>query len=386
MDWKKLRLGLGAFLTGVLFMTGVYLGIGSEAEATDRSSNATAQTDPLESGSDHSSSNVAVSTGQSVYPISSNNIIADMVEKAGPAVVRIETTSKPTTGFSRNFFGFSFPYEILPENALGSGFIINEEGYLLTNYHVIEDADSIQVFLSDFDEPFKATVIGQDKELDLAVLKIDSTEKFPYLPLGDSDAIRVGEWSVAIGNPFGLDHTVTVGVISAKGRPLTISGQQFKNLLQTDTSINPGNSGGPLLNLQGEVIGINTAINSEGQGLGFAIPINTVKEVLDDLMTKGKISRPFVGVGLSDITDDIADYFGFDFTEGAIITQIYRGSAAEQAGLKQYDVILEVDGSKIKNSQDLVNYIGKKKVGDEVKFLIWRSGELKTIRVIIGER
>lgn len=313
-----------------------------------------------------------------------------MVELAGPAVVRIETQSAPVSrGYSSPFgdlFGFNYPSYRLPENALGSGFIINEEGYLLTNYHVIENADSIQVFLSDYEEPFTAKVIGQDAELDLAVLKIEGKQKFPYLQMGDSDAIRVGEWSVAIGNPFGLDHTVTVGVISAKSRPLEINKQKFKDLLQTDASINPGNSGGPLLNLNGQVIGINTAINAEGQGLGFAIPINTVKGVLDDLINNGKVARPFVGIGLSDLNKEIANYFGFDFTEGTIITQVYKDSAGDKAGLKQYDVVLEVDGTKIKNSQALVDLIGKAKVGDKKKFLIWRSGELKTITVEIGEK
>lgn len=389
MDWKKIRLIILSFGAGIMLMTGVLIGSQNHQYFTENRSYAEAGNSSQEKGSTTDDS-IPVSSKQ-LYPLSSNNIIADMVDAAGPAVVRIETKTTPTSrGYSSSpfgdFFGFSFPSEPQESNALGSGFIINDQGYIVTNYHVIEKADSIQVFVSGFDKPFNATVVGKDPELDLAVLKLDSNEKLPYLTLGDSDAIRVGDWSVAIGNPFGLDHTVTVGVISAKSRPLNIGNQKFKNLLQTDTSINPGNSGGPLLNLNGEVIGINTAINAQGQGLGFAIPINTAKEVLDDLINKGKVSRPFVGVGLSDINAESAAYFGFDFKEGTIISQVQEGSAADQAGIKQFDVILEMDGKKIKDSQALVDEIGNHKVGDQVKFLIWRSGDLKTITVTIGEK
>lgn len=390
MEWKKFRLVVFSFLAGVLLMSGVIIGSQNQQYFTDHKAYADQSTDQTSGTNNNNEATVPVAA-QQLYPISSNNIIADMVDAAGPAVVRIETksTSKTSQGYSNPFgdyFGFSFPDRQQESSALGSGFIINQEGYIVTNHHVIDSADSIQVFVTGFEKPFNATVVGKDPELDLAVLKMEGNEKFPYLKMGNSDNIRVGEWSVAIGNPFGLDHTVTVGVISAKSRPLQIKSQQFKNLLQTDASINPGNSGGPLLNLNGEVIGINTAINAEGQGLGFAIPINTVKEVLDDLMNKGKVSRPFVGIGLSDLNSDIANYFGFDFKEGSIITRVQEGSAAEKAGLQQYDVILEMDGGKVKNSQDLVDAIGKLKVGDQKKFLIWRSGELKTITVTIGEK
>jgi S1-C subfamily serine protease len=173
---------------------------------------------------------------------------------------------------------------------MGSGFIISVDGYLITNNHVIDGADSIKVKLLGSEDSYNASIIGTDPEQDLAVLKIDVKYKLPVIPLGDSDRISPGDWAIAIGNPYGLDHSVTMGVISAKGRPLTIQGHTFKSLLQTDASINPGNSGGPLLNLSGEVIGINTAVTVEGQGLGFAIPINTAKEILQDLINKGKIT------------------------------------------------------------------------------------------------
>lgn len=387
MEWKKMRLVFFSFLAGVLLMTGVLIGTQNQAYFSDNRSYASSANDQQNSSLEHSNvSNIPV-TSQQIYPITSNNIIADMVDTVGPAVVRIETTTAPKGRNNVSPFGFNFPFDQQQEsNALGSGFIINKEGYIVTNYHVIEQADSIQVFVSGFEKPFNATIIGKDADLDLAVLKINAQENFPFIKMGDSNSIRVGDWSVAIGNPFGLDHTVTVGVISAKSRPLQVGNQKFKDLLQTDTSINPGNSGGPLLNLNGEVIGINTAINAQGQGLGFAIPINTVKEVLDDLINNGKVSRPFVGIGLSDLNADIAKYFGFDFKEGTIITQVIEGSAAEKAGLQQYDVILEIDGNKIKNSQDLVDRIGAHKVGDHVKLLIWRSGNLQSVSVTIGEK
>lgn len=251
---------------------------------------------------------------------------------------------------------------------------------------MIDGADTIQVFISGQDKPIAARVVGRDPELDLAVLKINSDGKLPYLKLGDSDKIEVGEWSVAIGNPFGLDHTVTVGVISAKGRPLTINGQNFKNLLQTDASINPGNSGGPLLNLKGEVIGINTAINAQGQGLGFAIPINTAKSVLDDLITKGKVSHPWVGIGVYTLTKDLANYYGLSVEEGVLISQIYNNSPAEKAGLQPGDVVLEIDKQKVTTSEQLVDIISKAKVGEVKRFLINRQGKLITVAVSIGEK
>jgi serine protease Do len=382
MTWKKVRTIFFSFMAGAILMGGVWMSNQNDeffssdkafAEATEQKSAA---------------------VNDDIAPISSDNVIAEMVKKAGPAVVRIETSSKITTnGLSdrerlfREFFGFNpFPDQGESRNGLGSGFIINEDGYILTNHHVVDSADTIQVFMAGKEKPIKAKVIGKDPELDLAVLKVEVNEKLPYLKMGDSEKIEVGEWSIAIGNPFGLDHTVTVGVISAKGRPLTIEGRQFKNLLQTDASINPGNSGGPLLNLKGEVIGINTAINSQGQGLGFAIPINTVQEVLDDLIKNGKVSRPWLGVGIQDLNEELANYFGIDFDEGVIIAQVYEGSPAAQAELKQGDVIVEVDGKKIKNTEELIEIISKSKIGEIKKLLIWRDGSLMPVRVKIAER
>ncbi|MFY9217639.1 MAG: trypsin-like peptidase domain-containing protein, partial [Tepidanaerobacteraceae bacterium] len=235
--------------------------------------------------------------------------IPEIVEKVGDAVVYIETVSESSSSsdpffndpFFRYFFGDSFGFRTTPRvsRGIGTGFIINPKGYIITNEHVINNATEVTVTVIGFDEPFKATVVGKDFNLDLAVLKIDSSKKLPYIELGNSDEMRVGDWVIAIGNPYRLDHTVTVGVISAKGRPVTIPDQStgkqrvYKDLIQTDAAINPGNSGGPLISLDGKVIGINTAVNAQAQGIGFAIPINTAKEVLDELIKTGSVTRPF---------------------------------------------------------------------------------------------
>ncbi|MDD3267892.1 MAG: trypsin-like peptidase domain-containing protein [Syntrophomonadaceae bacterium] len=235
-----------------------------------------------------------VSDSTTVAQLNKQNSVTGIVEKTGSAVVTIETESQQAIWPGRNevygrLFGTTNPRQQTVQG-LGSGFIITANGYLLTNYHVVEDADSIKVKLLGMEEGYTAELVGADAEQDLAVLKIDAGQELPVVNLGNSDSTSTGDWAIAIGNPYGLEHTVTLGVISAKGRPMTIEDHNFESLLQTDASINPGNSGGPLLNINGEVIGINTAVNSEGQGLGFAIPINTAKSVLQDLIAQGKMS------------------------------------------------------------------------------------------------
>ncbi|MBE3549879.1 MAG: trypsin-like peptidase domain-containing protein [Brockia lithotrophica] len=324
---------------------------------------------------------------EAIFEQDGHSVVAEMVKKAGPAVVRIETRVAPGRNVPSSPFAppfpFNFPQE--PRGAIGSGFFIDDEGTILTNNHVIENASEIKVYLVDREEPLSARVVGRDPELDLAVLKVDGGP-FPYIPLGDSEAMWVGDFVVAIGNPYGLDHTVTFGVISAKERPLTIQGQPFKNLLQTDASINPGNSGGPLLNLRGEVIGINTAVSAQGQGLGFAIPINSVKEVLNDLLTKGKVSRPWLGVSVQDLTPDVADSLGISGAKGALVMQVFPNSPAAKAGLQPNDVITSFDGKNVTSAQDLVNLIQESKVGEKKKLLVYRGGKLQSIEVTIGEK
>lgn len=335
--------------------------------------------------------NNGTQTPAPIADIAEGNSISGIVERTGGAVVAIETKSRtqnPWSGSNDQFWRYfgRTPDRGQTVQGLGSGFIISADGYILTNNHVIEGATSIRVQLLGIEEPLTAKVIGTDASLDLAVLKIETAQELPVIALGDSDNIAVGDWVVAIGNPYGLDHTVTMGVISAKGRPLTIDNQQFKNLLQTDASINPGNSGGPLLNLKGEVIGINTAITTQGQGLGFAIPINTVREVLQELIEQGKVSRPWLGVSITDITQEISDYLRTNITEGVVIAEVMSNSPAQQAGLRQGDIILEINKQKIKKSEDVTELIGGSQAGAKIEILIIRNNAYKTISATLAEK
>ncbi|MCG0275876.1 MAG: trypsin-like peptidase domain-containing protein [Thermosediminibacteraceae bacterium] len=325
--------------------------------------------------------------------------IPDIIDKVSDAVVFIETTVRNKINnpffsdpFFREFFGDSFPFPDTQSKSIGSGFIISSDGYILTNHHVIEGASEVYVTVKGFSKPFKATVVGTDFELDLAVLKINSESKLPFLTLGDSDKMRVGDWVIAIGNPYRLDHTVTVGVISAKERPLSITDRStgktrvFKNLIQTDAAINPGNSGGPLLSLNGEVIGINTAVNAEAQGIGFAIPINTVKEVLDELIKTGGVARPYIGVYLQEITKDLADYFQLKSTNGALISYVVPGSPAERAGLQPGDIILKINDKAIKKPSDVTEIISNTKINEKIVLLIYRNGTTIYVPVTVGKK
>ncbi|MDD3653640.1 MAG: trypsin-like peptidase domain-containing protein [Desulfotomaculaceae bacterium] len=323
----------------------------------------------------------------------SPDTIPDIVSSVSPAVVRIDTTEQINTRelhpffndpFFQHFFGdqFQTPSRSRVSTGLGSGFIVSADGYILTNEHVVSSADTIEVTLSGRNEPYPAKKIGADHDLDLAVLKIDA-ENLPTIPLGNSDSIRVGDWVIAIGNPYGLDHTVTVGVISAKGRPVNMRDRNYKNLLQTDASINPGNSGGPLLNLKGEVVGINTAINADAQGIGFAIPSSTVQSVINDLINKGSVDHPWLGVYLQTINSEIAQYLGLEDQNGALIAQVANGSPAEKAGLKRGDVVVEYNGNKITNPNELTDLVSETPVGSQVEIRFIRGGENKTVTATI---
>lgn len=333
--------------------------------------------------------------GNPVTP-SSTGIIPDMVEKASPAVVTIQTTIE-TRGrsqdpffndpFFREFFGRRYQVDPGPQyqQGVGSGFIISKDGYILTNEHVVSGAKKIEVVMSGKDKPVPAKLVGSDAQLDLAVLKIEG-DNLPFLQLGDSNAVRVGEWVTAIGNPHGLDHTVTVGVISAKGRPVTVQDRQYKNLLQTDASINPGNSGGPLLNTRGQVIGINTAVNASAQGIGFAIPTSTVSPVLDTLISQGKITRPWLGVYIQSVNEEIADYFKLAKAEGAVVTGVVEGGPAHKAGIAQGDVIVEINRNQVVNSADLTTVVEKLKPGEKASVVVYREGKKVNVDVTIGEK
>jgi len=322
-----------------------------------------------------------------------------------PAVVNISAEKKtssnypyfewkfegPFDEFFRDFFK-NFPKYEGKSRTLGSGFIISEDGYVVTNYHVIKGGTEIVIKLVNKKE-FKGKevkIIGSDPRTDLALLKIDSKEKFPYLKLGDSDKIRVGDWVIAVGNPFQLEGTVTIGVISAKGRaniPLP-EGPDFQSFLQTDAAINPGNSGGPLVNIHGEVVGINTAITSPtggNVGIGFAIPINLAHTVIDELKIRGKVTRGYLGIYLQEITEDLKKGLNLPELKGVLISEVIPNTPASKAGLKNGDVIIEFDGKKVLDVQSFRIQVAAIPVGKSVGLKIIRDGKEKQISVKISE-
>jgi serine protease Do len=279
-------------------------------------------------------------------------------------------------------------------NSLGSGFIVDKDGYILTNRHVIDEADEINVTLSTQrpgDTPYSAKLIGKDARTDVALLKIEPKESLTPIALGDSDKTEVGDWVMAIGNPFGLGgNSVTVGVVSYKGRPLnlgSVQGTQIE-MIQTDASINPGNSGGPLLNTRGEVIGINTMIITQGvqqsAGVGFAVPINVARDILPQLREKGKVVRGYLGVQIYPVNDDTAKTFHMKDAKGALIADVTAGSPAEKAGLKPEDVVVTVDGRAVEDNSDLSRYIAGKAPGTSVKLHVLRAGDEKDFTVTLG--
>ena len=288
------------------------------------------------------------------------NSISQITKASSPAIVKIETKVKQTntSGNRRNSLQQGSQSGDTIENGIGSGFIFDDSGYILTNEHVINGADEIDVYVQGYDTPFTATLLGSSYDLDLAVLKIQGDKAFPALKIGNSDKAEVGEWVVAIGNPYDFDYTVTTGVLSAKEREISIDDDQgtrnYKHLLQTDTAINPGNSGGPLLNLNGEVIGINTAVNAEAQGMGFAIPAGTISSVVDKLKNNETIPKdpaPYIGVALQNISDDMLQDLKINSTNGAVVAEVQQGSPAFEAGIRQYDVILDVNGKPFQHSR-----------------------------------
>ena len=322
---------------------------------------------------------------------------APVVKKAAPSVVNISTTKTVTRQidpFFQDFFGmfggnhpFSFGNgapQKYKSTALGSGFIIDREGYIVTNNHVIEGADEIIIKLQD-DREFKAEIIGTDPLTDLALLKIEpkGANIAPIL-LGDSDESEIGDWVVAIGNPLGLGGTVTAGILSAKGRVL--GDGPYDNFIQTDVSINPGNSGGPLINMDGEVIGINTAIIQSAQGLGFAVPVNMLKNILPKLKKDGKVSRGWVGIVMQPLDEQLAASFGLSDTKGVLIADVTKGEPGDKAGLKAGDVIVAVDGKQAKTSRELAGIIGSKSPNERVVLTIIRDGKKQNITVKLGER
>jgi serine protease Do len=329
---------------------------------------------------------------------------SDLVAKAGPAVVNLNTVkTDKTQGRMRDMlrrsprggpldelfdqFDRFFPDGQEPshrQHSLGSGFLISKDGFIVTNNHVVDGADEIKVQMQGVDSPMTAKLIGSDPELDLAVVKIENSKDLPFLEFGDSDQSKVGSWVVAIGNPFGLQSTVTAGIVSAKGR--VIGAGPFDDFIQTDTSINPGNSGGPLLDMDGRVVGINTAIVASGQGIGFAIPANLAKGVIDDLRQHKSIKRGWLGVSIQDMDENSAKALGLKQSQGALVTSVTPGDPAAKAGVLVGDVILEVNSQPTKDANAVLRAIAAIKPGGQAMLAVWRKEKVLKLTATLGQR
>jgi len=334
----------------------------------------------------------------SVYAKSAPDSFADLAEKLMPSVVNISTTQTVKTNSNSNPFPFKFPPgspfgEMFKDfenqqpterkaSALGSGFIIKEEGIVITNNHVIANAEDILVRVGD--KEYKAKLVGADPYMDVAVLKMETKDKFNTVKFGDSDLARVGDWAMAIGNPFGLGGTVTAGIISARNRDINLT--RYDDFIQTDASINQGNSGGPLFNLKGEVIGINTAILGQGGsiGIGFAIPANAASNVIDQLIEFGETKRGWLGVRIQEVTKEIAEVEKLKKPQGALVASVGENSPADKAGVKAGDIILEFDGKKIDTMRKLPKVVANTKVGKSVQLKIWRNKKSITKKLTLG--
>jgi serine protease Do len=325
-----------------------------------------------------------------------------LAETVSPAVVHIRVEKTVNTGESmmgpfggqpfsgreqfRDFFGHRFGPRQRPEfkqPGLGSGFIIDKDGYIVTNHHVVDGAETIKVILRDETE-YPAKIIGNDPVTDIALIQVEAERPLPAVSLGNSDSLKVGEWVAAIGSPFGLQYTVTAGIVSAKGR--AIGSGPYDDFIQTDASINPGNSGGPLINMQGQVVGINTMIIARGQGIGFAIPIDLARGIIDQLKSDGEVTRGWMGITIQDLKGDLAEYHGLKEKSGALVASVIPGDPAEQAGIRPKDIITEVNGRRVTGSRDLTRLAAGLQVGDDALVTIWRNGKSKTLKVRIGER
>jgi len=359
---------------------------------------------------------VALNAGAFVLPAAAKDAGIESLRETGkafrsvakqvsPAVVFIQVekevgqqASNPFEGtpfgdeFLRRFFGQQ-PQQQAPQNApkrrevgQGSGFLISDDGYIMTNNHVVGGADKVTVQLLDGRE-FDAKIVGTDPPTDVALIKIKADGKLPFLKLGDSDQLEVGDWVLAFGNPFGLSHTLTAGIVSAKGRS-GIGLTDYENFIQTDAAINPGNSGGPLVNLDGEVVGMNSAIFTRSggyMGIGFAIPINMAKNIRTQLVEHGTVKRGRLGVYIQDLTKELADSFGIDQREGILVAQVMENSPAADAGLKQGDIILELNGNKVDKVASFRNQVSLTAPGTQIKLLVLRDGEKQTISAKVGE-
>ncbi len=378
----------------VLFLASIILGISCFNSVSDGKTKQNDK-DTIENAPAFNKSNNPIET--QMVPESFSNL----AEMASPAVVNIQTVRTAKTKnmfrqFNRSPFGDDDPMEDFfnkffgpnqqkefKQRSLGSGFIIDKEGYIVTNNHVVQDSDKIKVILKN-EKEYNAEIIGRDPNTDLALIKIKTENSLPVLKLGNSDALKVGQWVVAIGSPFGLEHTVTAGIVSAKGR--VIGSGPYDDYIQTDASINPGNSGGPLLNMNGEVIGINTIIIAGGQGIGFAIPINLAKGIVEQLKKYGDVTRGWVGITIQDLPADLSNYLGIEGKKGVLVSDVIPGDPADKAGIKPKDIITEINGQNIDSSRTLLKIVAGMSVGKNVKIKILRDGKEKIVNVEIAKR
>ncbi len=380
------KLVLGAAAAFALLVAGgfldVQIGWGGSAQAIE-----------LFGGSDGDEEKAFWQDGSGQEPIVPRGVpssFADLAERVSRGVVNIQTSRTVRgTGMPRSFeeFFFGGPLERrggaereVP--SLGSGFVISEDGFIVTNNHVVADVDTIKVAFEDGRE-LDAQVVGRDEKTDIALIRVDSDERLFALPLGNSEAVRPGEWVVAIGNPFGLEHTVTAGIVSAKHR--VIGQGSYDDYIQTDAAINPGNSGGPLINLRGEVIGINTAIKPAANTIGFAVPVNMAKDILPQLRAHGHVTRGWLGVVIQKITPELAEHLELDEERGALVSRVMPGGPADEAGIKRYDVIVEFDGKEVDEMNDLPRIVASTPVDRKVKVKVLRDGEVETLRAVVGK-
>ncbi|MBQ7594898.1 MAG: Do family serine endopeptidase [Synergistaceae bacterium] len=349
---------------------------------------------------------ILVSSGSALaafspFAANQSNPVVSIVKKTSIAVVNIDVEKTEKRSFSpfpfdddplfKRFFGDSFKEftRSVPMKGRGSGFIVTKDGQILTNNHVVEGMEKItvSVMLADGSKKtYSAKIIGSDPTYDLAVIKIEPDGTLPVLELGDSDAVEVGEFVVAIGNPYGFEQTVTAGVISAKNRSIHTQDVNFDDFLQTDAAINPGNSGGPLLNMDGKVVGINTAIIPYAQGLGFAIPVNKAKEIMNDLVSYGRVKRGWLGVSVRDINEQMAKVYGVEGTNGAMIGDVFKGDPADKAGIKPGDVVVELNGEKIKDANNFVQKVRTLAPNTVAKLVVVRKGKKLNFNVKLAER
>ena len=321
---------------------------------------------------------------------------ADLAERVSPAIVNIQTSTTVGGGSGRRprhpleeFFGPPFGEFFGRERtvpSLGTGFAISADGYILTNDHVVAEVDKIEVHFME-GEVLEAEVVGRDPKTDVALIRVETDKELPFLPLGDSDSIRPGDWVVAIGNPFGLAHTVTAGIVSAKHRVINTDPdpRRFDDFIQTDAAINPGNSGGPLINLKGEVIGIATAINPRANTIGFAVPVNIAKHILPQLRTTGRVSRGWLGVYIQAIDEDTAELLGLKDRKGALVSKVEPGAPADEAGIERGDVIVEFNGKPVDEMDQLPRIVAATPVGSKVEVKALRKGKKKSFTVELGE-